>query len=167
MLKPFSVSYCFGDSTLGKVLLARNVQGVCALALADETSALMDELRRNFPVANLQVDVAQTYLAEVLQYIENPQMKLALPLDPQGTPFQQQVWQALRQIPCGQTLSYRALAQQLGKPQAVRAIASACAANKIALLIPCHRVVRSNGELSGYRWGVARKQALLLREKQA
>lgn len=159
--------YNIATCDLGHILLARNADGICSITLADNETALRDELRRNFPQADLHSNdtQAQQWLVQVIAAIENPTSAVELPLAITGTTFQQQVWQALRDIPAGTTLSYSQLAQRLGKPQAVRAVASACAANKIAVLIPCHRIVRSNGALSGYRWGIERKQALLEQEK--
>ena len=162
-----TIAYSISPCTLGQILLAQQTAGICSIALADDESALLAELRQNFPHAAFQNHDAQAqqWLKQVITAIENPEQHIELPLAITGTTFQQQVWQALREIPVGTTLSYRELAQRLGKPQAVRAVASACAANKIAILIPCHRIVRSNGALSGYRWGVERKQALIEREK--
>lgn len=158
--------YDIATCDLGHILLARNADGICSIALADNETALLAELRHHFPQAEPHSDDAQAqqWLVQVITAIENPTSAVELPLAITGTTFQQQVWQALRDIPAGTTRSYSQLAQRLGKPQAVRAVASACAANKIAVLIPCHRIVRSNGALSGYRWGVERKQALLERE---
>ena len=166
MSKP-KIFYAIGHCDLGHILLARNADGICSIALADNETALLAELHQNFPHAVFHNDDAQAQqsLTQVITAIENPKQTIELPLAITGTAFQQHVWQALRDIPAGTTLSYSQLAQRLGKPQAVRAVASACAANKIAILIPCHRIVRSNGELSGYRWGIERKQALLEREK--
>lgn len=163
------IAYAIDSCDLGKILLARHADGICSVLLADNETALWDELRRNFPQASLQGNdaPAQQWLTQVIGVIDNPSQSLDLPLTMSGTAFQQQVWQALREIPAGTTRSYSELAQTLGKPQAVRAVASACAANKIAVLIPCHRVIRSDGALSGYRWGIERKQRLLEREQQA
>ena len=138
------------------------------MLLGDDDSALVDELQRSFPAARcLPADAAfSLQIAEVITSLNQPVASLSLPLDIRGTAFQQQVWQALRAIPAGETRSYQQVAQSMGNPQAVRAVASACAANRLAILVPCHRVVRGDGSLSGYRWGVARKAALLQREKE-
>lgn len=154
---------------LGWLLVARTERGVCALELGDSQAALQQRLRSRYPHAHLEpADAAlQRELAQVLAHLQQPHSLLALPLDVQGTVFQRRVWEALRQIPLGQTASYTDIAQRLGQPRAVRAVAGACVANPVALLIPCHRVLRADGALSGYRWGVERKAALLARERSA
>lgn len=160
-------------SWLGQVLVAWSTQGVCAILMADDDGAALAELQARFPGA--QRLTPQTgphpWVRAVLELIDPPMQPQAhdvsFPLDVGGTPFQQSVWAALRQIPPGQTLSYSELAQQIGQPRAVRAVAGACAANALAMAIPCHRVVRRDGSLSGYRWGLPRKQALLAREAAA
>jgi len=146
--------------------VAESERGICALLLGDDDTALMAELTLMFPHARYesQNEDFTRGVGQVIARVDNPDASLALPLDIRGTAFQQQVWQALRAIPCGETASYRQVAQTIGKPDAVRAVAGACAANKLAILIPCHRVVRTDGALSGYRWGTARKTALLQRE---
>ncbi|TYQ26568.1 bifunctional DNA-binding transcriptional regulator/O6-methylguanine-DNA methyltransferase Ada [Pseudanabaena sp. UWO310] len=156
------------NTKLGWVIVAATELGVCAIALGDNPDELVSEIHRQFPQAKFCNDnlTFQAWVADVVAAIAMPQRSINLPLDIQGTAFQQQVWQVLQSIPLGSTLSYQQVANQMGKPKAVRAVASACAANKIAIAIPCHRVVGSNGSLSGYRWGVARKQALLELEKQ-
>ncbi len=159
----------FGKSSLGTVLLGATPHGVCALFLGDDQEALGAELQKRFPRTRLHLndqpgESLRGQLARVMELIENPGRETNLPLDIQGTPFQQRVWNVLRQIPAGETLTYAQVAQRLGEPKAVRAVAGACGANRIAVVIPCHRVIRSDGGLSGYRWGVERKRALLTRE---
>lgn len=158
----FAVRQC----ALGAILVAASAQGVCAILLGDDPDVLMCELQDRFPRAPLiggDVEFAQL-VTKVAGFVETPRLGLELPLDLRGTAFQQRVWQALRQIPPGTSLSYRELAARIGAPTAVRAVAAACAANAIAVAIPCHRVVRSDGGLAGYRWGIERKRALLERE---
>ena len=153
--------------SLGLMLVAATDRGVCAIFFGDDAGALERELRDRFPRAKLTGgDGAFAKLvAEVIAYVEAPQKGLALPLDVRGTAFQQQVWAALREIPPGETATYGEIARRIGKPAAVRAVGTACAANQIAVAIPCHRVVGSDGKLTGYRWGAQRKRALLDREK--
>lgn len=156
-------------SWLGRVLVAWSTQGVCAILMADDDEAALAELQARFPGARLTAEPsAHPWVSAALALIDAPMRSQAhdvsLPLDVGGTPFQQSVWTALRQTPPGQTVSYSELAQRLGQPRAVRAVAGACAANVLAVAIPCHRVVRRDGSLSGYRWGLSRKQALLARE---
>ncbi|MBL9008848.1 MAG: bifunctional DNA-binding transcriptional regulator/O6-methylguanine-DNA methyltransferase Ada [Myxococcales bacterium] len=162
----FSVCRC----SLGQVLVAATAKGLCAIWLGDDAKQLVAALRARFPRADLREADATFHstLAEVVRRIDDPQTRAsaALPLDVQGTAFQQRVWQALSQIPPGQTRSYQQLADELGLPQGSRAVAQACAKNSLAVLIPCHRVVRASGALAGYRWGVERKRALLEREAQ-
>jgi len=147
--------------------VAATAQGVCAVTLGDDPEQLVHDLQDRFAQAEMIGADAQfeQWVARVISIVEAPgsavALQLELPLDVRGTAFQQRVWQALREIPAGQRLSYAELARRIGQPRAVRAVASACGANAIAVLIPCHRVVRTDGGLSGYRWGVARKQALL------
>lgn len=158
----FAVAQC----SLGAVLVAASPQGVCAISLGDDADALTRDLQDRFPQAELIGANAdfERLVAQVIGLVEMPATSHSLPLDVRGTAFQQRVWQALRDIPPGQTLSYSQLAERIGSPTSVRAVARACASNALAVAIPCHRVVRLNGDLSGYRWGVARKQALLARE---
>jgi AraC family transcriptional regulator of adaptative response/methylated-DNA-[protein]-cysteine methyltransferase len=158
----FAVGQCF----LGAILVAQSPRGVCAILLGDDPDRLVRDLQDQFHTATLIGGDGQfeRLMAEVVGFIEAPKLGLRLPLDLQGTAFQQRVWQALAQIPPGSTASYAQIAQQIGAPTACRAVALACAANHIAVAIPCHRVVRSDGALSGYRWGVERKRALLTRE---
>jgi AraC family transcriptional regulator of adaptative response/methylated-DNA-[protein]-cysteine methyltransferase len=160
------IRFALGQCSLGAILVAESPRGVCAIALGDEPDALLRDLQDRFPRARLigGDDAFEQRLAQVVGFVEAPRIGLDLPLDLRGTAFQQRVWQALRDIPAGHTLSYAELAARLGMPKAVRAVAGACAANTLAVAIPCHRVVRSDGALSGYRWGVERKRALIDRE---
>lgn len=160
------IHFAVGECSLGNILVARSAKGVCAIYLGDDPNALAHTLEDQFPAANLLAgdrDFEQL-VARVVGFVEAPELGLDLPLDIRGTAFQQRVWEVLRQIPAGQTLSYAEVAKRLGNPSAVRAVAGACAANRLAVVIPCHRVVRSDGSLSGYRWGVERKKMLLERE---
>ena len=158
----FAVAAC----SLGAILVASSAKGVCSVLMGDDPDALTRDLQDRFPQARLRGDdpTFAKRVAMVVGFIEAPRIGLDLPLDIRGTAFQQRVWQALRDIPPGQTASYADIAQRIGSPKAVRAVAQACAANHIAVAIPCHRVVRTDGSISGYRWGVERKQALLLME---
>ena len=161
------IEFAIGESSLGAILVARSQRGVCAISLGDDADALLRELQDRFPRAELIGGDAgfERLIAQVVGLIEQPELGIDLPLDVRGTAFQQRVWRALRQIPPGETASYAQIAQRIGSPTSVRAVAGACAANTLAVAIPCHRVVRSDGGLSGYRWGVERKQALLERER--
>lgn len=165
---PVEIRYAFGECLLGGVLVAQSRRGLCAVLLGDDPALLLGDLEARFPRARLikaEVEL-KPVLAAVAEFVAKPQAGWQLPLDVRGTSFQQRVWQALREIPAGETASYAEIATRLGQPRAVRAVASACGANPLALAIPCHRVVRTDGGLSGYRWGVARKRALLEREAQ-
>lgn len=161
-----AIRFAIGQCSLGAILVAASDRGVCAILLGDDPDALARDLQDRFPRANLIAgdDDFERLVAKVVGFVEAPALGLDLPLDVRGTAFQQRVWQALRKIPAGQTASYADVARAIGAPHAVRAVAGACAANPIAVAIPCHRVVRSDGGLSGYRWGVDRKRALLARE---
>ncbi|HHM4102855.1 TPA: bifunctional DNA-binding transcriptional regulator/O6-methylguanine-DNA methyltransferase Ada [Escherichia coli] len=163
-----AVRYALADCALGRCLVAESERGICAILLGDDDATLISELQQMFPAAdNAPADLMfQQHVREVIASLNQRDTPLTLPLDIRGTAFQQQVWQALRTIPCGETVSYQQLANAIGKPKAVRAVASACAANKLAIIIPCHRVVRGDGTLSGYRWGVSRKAQLLRREAE-
>jgi AraC family transcriptional regulator, regulatory protein of adaptative response / methylated-DNA-[protein]-cysteine methyltransferase len=163
------IRFALGQCSLGAILVAATERGVCAISLGDDPEALLRELQDRFPKAEMiggDRDFEQL-VAKVVGFIEQPTQSVDLPLDIRGTAFQQRVWAALARIPAGKTLSYSELARRVGMPSAVRAVASACAANKLAVAIPCHRVLRNDGALSGYRWGVARKRALLDREARA
>jgi len=161
-----SIRFALAECSLGSVLVAASEKGVCAIFLGDDPEILIRDLQNKFPKANLiggDKDFEQV-VAQVIGLIEAPKTCFNLPLDMRGTAFQQRVWQALREIPAGSTLSYRDLAARIGAPKAVRAVAKACATNSIAVAVPCHRVIRLDGTLSGYRWGVERKSTLLKRE---
>ncbi|RMO80304.1 ADA regulatory protein [Pseudomonas syringae pv. philadelphi] len=157
------IRFALGESSLGAILVATSSKGICAISLGDDPGALIERFQDQFPNANLIGGDAQfeALIATVVGFVESPATGLALPLDIRGTVFQERVWQALRNIPAGSTATYTEIATQLGMPSAVRAVANACGANKLAVAIPCHRVVRSDGSLSGYRWGVERKRKLL------
>lgn len=160
------IRFAIGPSSLGKVLVASSNTGVVCILIGDQLESLVEDLRTRFPGANV-VPAAGDYqhlMDRVIDHVENPATPFDAPLDIRGTPFQRQVWSALQAIPAGKTVTYSDIAFDLGAPKAVRAVAGACAANKIAIVIPCHRVVRNDGSLSGYRWGVARKEALIQRE---
>ncbi len=160
------IRFAVGECSLGSILVATSERGICAILMGDDPEALTRDLQDRFPGANLIGGDAEfeQLVAKVVGFVEAPRTGLDLPLDVRGTAFQQRVWQALRKIPAGSRASYADIAAQIGAPKSVRAVAQACAANALAVAIPCHRVVRSNGALSGYRWGVARKSALLERE---
>jgi AraC family transcriptional regulator of adaptative response/methylated-DNA-[protein]-cysteine methyltransferase len=164
-----TIRYAVGDSSLGAVLVAATVTGICAILLGDDAEDLVADLRARFPKAALiAADPAfDATVATVVQSVERPDLGIDLPLDIRGTAFQQRVWQALQTIPPGETRSYGQIAAALGQPGAQRAVARACAGNALAVAIPCHRVVRGDGDLSGYRWGMARKRTLLSRERPA
>jgi len=163
------IRFAIGECSLGDILVASSAKGVCAILLGDDPDRLARDLQDQFPNAQLIGDDAQfaKLVARVVGFVEAPQQGLDLPLDVRGTAFQQRVWEALRKIPVGSTASYSEIAERIGAPKSVRAVAQACASNKIAVAIPCHRVVRNDGALSGYRWGVERKRALLEREAHA
>ena len=162
-----AILFAVGECSLGSILVAQSSRGVCAILLGDEPDQLVRDLQDQFPNADL-VGADHNFeqlIAHVVGFIEAPALGLDLPLDLRGTAFQQRVWQALRDIPVGDTASYGQIAERIGAPKSFRAVAQACGANCLAVAIPCHRVVRSNGDLSGYRWGVERKQQLLDRER--
>ncbi len=160
------IRFAVGACSLGSILVAATTRGVCAILLGGDPNRLVRDLQDRFPQAELIGGDAkfERLVARVVGLVERPGSRQNLPLDVRGTAFQQRVWQALREIPPGRTLSYTELAGRIGSPRSVRAVARACAANTLAVAIPCHRVVRTDGELSGYRWGVERKRALLDRE---
>jgi len=163
------IRFAVGQCSLGLILVARTDRGVCAILLGDDPDTLARELQDRFPRATLIDDDEELdeLVARVVEFVEAPATGLDLPLDVRGTAFQRRVWQALREIPAGSTASYTDVAGRIGAPNSVRAVAQACAANPLAVAIPCHRVVRSDGGLSGYRWGVERKRALIQREGTA
>ncbi len=163
-----SIHFAVGQCSLGAILVAQSQRGVCAILLGDDPDTLVRDLQDQFPKADL-VGADRGFeqlIARVVGFIEAPALGLDLPLDLRGTAFQERVWRALREIPVGSTASYAQIAERIGAPKSFRAVAQACGANHLAVAIPCHRVVRSNGELSGYRWGVERKRQLLEREAQ-
>jgi AraC family transcriptional regulator of adaptative response/methylated-DNA-[protein]-cysteine methyltransferase len=161
--------FAVGNCSLGAILVAASDKGVTAIFLGDDRKRLVRELEQRFPHAELVGGdrAFERLVARVIAFVEEPKAKFPLPLDVQGTAFQHRVWKALCTIPRGKTASYAEIARRLGMPRAVRAVAGACAANKIAVAIPCHRAVRSDGSLSGYRWGAARKRTLLDREAKS
>ena len=157
------------STPLGWALVAATARGICMTALSDDRDSLAVALQQRFPRAELIAEDAQLkgWADRIVRFITAPDQNLDLPLDIRGTAFQARVWRALQKIPLGKTASYTEIAATLGQPKAVRAVAQACAANKLALIVPCHRVIRSDGELGGYRWGLERKRALLARERAA
>jgi len=163
------IQFAIGQSSLGAILVASSEKGVCAILMGDDPEALATDLQDRFPKAVLVGgdEDFEKLVAQVVGFVESPKIGLDLPLDVRGTAFQQRVWQALRAIPAGSTVTYTEIAGAIGKPSAVRAVAGACAANSLAVAIPCHRVVRIDGSLSGYRWGVERKRSLLHRERNS
>jgi AraC family transcriptional regulator of adaptative response/methylated-DNA-[protein]-cysteine methyltransferase len=163
------IRFAVGECSLGSILVARSDLGVCAILMGDDPDALARDLQDRFPRATLIGGDAdfERLVAQVVGFVEAPGLGLDLPLDVRGTAFQQRVWQALREIPPGSTATYSEIAAKIGAPNSARAVAGACAANSLAVAIPCHRVVRTDGGLSGYRWGVERKRRLLQREAQA
>lgn len=160
------IKFAVGATYLGAILVASSTKGVASILLGDDPDALVRDLQDRFPKARLiGMDSAyEALIARVVGFVEEPGVGLDLPLDVRGTAFQRRVWQALQEIPAGERASYAEIARRIGAPKAVRAVAGACAANKLAVAIPCHRVVRNDGSLSGYAWGVERKRALLDRE---
>jgi AraC family transcriptional regulator, regulatory protein of adaptative response / methylated-DNA-[protein]-cysteine methyltransferase len=162
------IRFAVGECSLGSILVAASEKGVCAILLGDDPDSLARDLQDRFPKAII-IGGDQDFeklIAKVVGFVEAPKPGFDLPLDVRGTAFQQRVWQALREIPAGSTASYSEIAKRIGRPKAVRAVAQACASNAIAVAIPCHRVLRTDGDLSSYRWGVERKAKLLKREKQ-
>lgn len=167
-MNSISIQYVVSQSSLGAILVAQSEIGTCAISLGDDSDSLIRELQDRFPNAQLVGGDAEfeKSVAQIVGWLENPSRDLGLPLDIHGTAFQTRVWQALREIPVGSTATYSEIAQKIGAPKSVRAVAGACAANTLAVAIPCHRVVRTDGSLSGYRWGVERKEALLQKERE-
>jgi len=161
--------FAIADTALGKLLVARSIKGVCAILLGDDAAELEADLAARFPAATLVANEAMVRddLAKVARYAEKPSEGLDLTLDMRGTPLQHRIWEQIRAIPVGKTMSYMHLARLINNvyPKvAARVVAKACAANPIALAVPCHRVIRADGELAGYRWGIARKRELLQKE---
>jgi AraC family transcriptional regulator of adaptative response/methylated-DNA-[protein]-cysteine methyltransferase len=163
------ICFAVGECSLGSILVAQSQRGICAILLGSDPDKLVHELQDSFPNAVLNGGDSgfEELVATVVGFIEAPRIGLSLPLDIRGTAFQQRVWQALRAIPPGKTKSYTDVAQYIGASGSARAVAGACAANKLAVAIPCHRVVRNDGGLAGYRWGVERKRALIENESRA
>jgi AraC family transcriptional regulator, regulatory protein of adaptative response / methylated-DNA-[protein]-cysteine methyltransferase len=162
------IRFAIGDCSLGSILVAATARGVCAILLGDDPQRLARDLQDRFPRANLIGGDAgfERWVAQVVGFVEAPSVGLGLPLDVRGSAFQQRVWHALQKIPAGDTATYADIARRIGAPKSVRAVALACGATATAVAIPCHRVIRSDGALSGYRWGVERKRALLKRESK-
>ena len=161
-----AIRFAVGECSLGSILVACSERGVCAILIGDDPDTLARELQDQFPQAVLLGgdERFEALVARVVGFVDAPSIGLDLPLDVRGTAFQRRVWEALRSIPCGETASYSDIAAKIGAPKSARAVAQACAANVLAVAIPCHRVVRSDGALSGYRWGVERKRVLLEQE---
>ena len=163
------IRFAIGESSFGAILVASSEKGVASILIGNDANTLAEDLQDRFPKARLVGGDAEyeKLVAQVVGFVEAPNLGLDLPLDVRGTAFQQRVWQALREIPAGRTASYTEIAAKIGLPKSVRAVAGACAANNIAVAIPCHRVVRNDGALSGYAWGVDRKRTLIAREAVA
>jgi AraC family transcriptional regulator of adaptative response/methylated-DNA-[protein]-cysteine methyltransferase len=160
------IRFAVGQTSLGAMLVASTNKGVAAIFLGDDPDALVRDLQDRFPKARL-IGADRDYeglVAQVVGFVEAPRIGLDLPLDVRGTAFQKRVWKALQEIPAGVTVSYAEIAKRIGAPGSVRAVAGACAANKLAIAIPCHRVIRNDNSLSGYAWGIERKRALIDRE---
>jgi AraC family transcriptional regulator, regulatory protein of adaptative response / methylated-DNA-[protein]-cysteine methyltransferase len=164
--KGMNITYTVTDSDLGKMLVAKTERGICSVTFGDTEKELVANLKNEFAAAEIAEDKSGLNLAvkSILDLLDGKEKRFALPLDVKATAFQLQVWETLRKIPYGETRSYKQVAESIGKPSAVRAVARACATNPTALITPCHRVVRENGELSGYRWGVERKKEILAKE---
>jgi O-6-methylguanine DNA methyltransferase len=164
-----TLSYWIGECTLGRVLVARSVSGVCAILIGADHGALKADLAARFPQAALVANAAVVHddLAKVIRFLDKPTEGLDLALDMRGTPLQRRIWEKLRAIPVGRTVTYTEVARWIGPLASARVIANACAANPIALAVPCHRVVRTDGSLAGYRWGIERKRELIRREAMA
>ena len=164
-----TIRYTCVHTALGWALVAATARGICMTALGDAKAPLEADLRRRFPAALIWPADAQlaAWAERIVRFVTAPGEQPDLPLDIRGTAFQARVWRALQKVPPGKTATYSEIAQALGQPKAVRAVAAACAANKLALLVPCHRIVRRDGDLAGYRWGVGRKRALLAAEREA
>jgi AraC family transcriptional regulator, regulatory protein of adaptative response / methylated-DNA-[protein]-cysteine methyltransferase len=163
------IGYTIAKSPVGKVLVAATERGVSAVYLGDAENTMIAELREEYPRAEIApaTDSFQRWVREIVQRIEGKQPRLELPLDLQATAFQRRVWQELQRIPPGRTRTYSEVARSLGKPKAVRAVARACATNPVSIVVPCHRVIREDGALAGYRWGISRKEQLLAQERAA
>jgi AraC family transcriptional regulator of adaptative response/methylated-DNA-[protein]-cysteine methyltransferase len=167
--KGMKIGYTIAKSPLGKVLIGATERGVSAVYLGEKESALLAELREEYPRAEIApaTDSFQRWVREIVQRIDGKQPRMELPLDLQATAFQRRVWQELQRIPRGRTRTYSQVARSLGQPKAVRAVARACATNPVSIVVPCHRVIREDGALAGYRWGLSRKERLLAQERAA
>jgi AraC family transcriptional regulator of adaptative response/methylated-DNA-[protein]-cysteine methyltransferase len=165
--KGMKIGYSIAKSPLGKVLVAATERGVSAVYLGDAENVLVAELRQEYPRAEIApaTDSFQRWVREILQRTEGKEPRMELPLDLQATAFQRRVWQELQRIPRGRTRTYSQVARSLGQPKAVRAVARACATNPVSIVVPCHRVIREDGTLAGYRWGLSRKERLLAQER--
>lgn len=161
------INYAITECEFGRILVGRTIKGLCSVAFADEDISLEENLKKEYPNAEIVKDAAilKDFVEEILKYLAGKNKRLDLPLDIQATAFQMQVWELLRKIPYGETVSYSQIAEKLGNKKKVRAVAQACANNRVAVVIPCHRVIGSNGDLSGYRWGIERKKKLLDAER--
>jgi AraC family transcriptional regulator, regulatory protein of adaptative response / methylated-DNA-[protein]-cysteine methyltransferase len=164
--KGMKINFTITDCELGRILVARTIKGLCNVAFADDDDALETNLKKEFPNAEVVKDanVLKDFVDEILRHLAGEKKRLDLPLDIQATAFQMKVWELLRKIPYGETVTYTQIAEQIGDKKKVRAVAQACASNRVAVVIPCHRVVGKDGRLSGYRWGVERKEKILRRE---
>jgi AraC family transcriptional regulator, regulatory protein of adaptative response / methylated-DNA-[protein]-cysteine methyltransferase len=165
--KGVTINFTITDCELGRILVGRTIKGLCNVAFADDDAQLEENLRKEFPNAEIVKDanVLKEFVEEILKHLSGKKKRLDLPLDIQATAFQMQVWELLRKIPYGETVTYSQIAEQLGDRNKVRAVARACASNRVAVVIPCHRVIGSDGKLTGYRWGVERKSKLLKAEE--
>ena len=162
------IGYAIAKSSLGNVLVATTERGISAVYLGENEKALIAELRQEYPRAKIRPSpgVHEKWIREIVKRVEGDAPSVELPLDIQATAFQRRVWQELQKIPLGTTRTYTQVAQALGKPQSVRAVARACATNPVSIVVPCHRVIRADGQLAGYRWGLQRKEKLLEREAE-
>jgi AraC family transcriptional regulator, regulatory protein of adaptative response / methylated-DNA-[protein]-cysteine methyltransferase len=167
--KGMKIGYMIAKSPLGKVLVAATERGISAVYLGDAENTMVAELREEYPRAEIApaTDSFRRWVSEIVQRIEGKQPRMELPLDLQATAFQRRVWQELQRIPRGRTRTYSQVARSLGQPKAVRAVARACATNPVSVVVPCHRVIRQDGALAGYRWGLSRKEQLLAQERAA
>ena len=161
------IRYALADSSLGRLVVASTRRGVCLVAFGESDAELVAEVHRRFPRADVEPSplAEEAWVAAVVALVDQPASGIDVPLDVRGTVFQRQVWAALREIPAGSTVTYAQLASAIGRPTATRAVAQACGSNPTAVVVPCHRVIGADGSLTGYRWGVARKRALLERER--
>jgi AraC family transcriptional regulator of adaptative response/methylated-DNA-[protein]-cysteine methyltransferase len=160
------IGYTIVNSPLGRMVVAATERGLCFVGFGDDDAHLESELRKDYPAAEIKRDRSlSVWVAAIVENLKGQPPRLDLPLDVRGTAFQQQVWDALRKIPAGQTQTYGEIARQIGKPKAARAVGRACATNRVSVVIPCHRAVGGNGNLTGYRWGLKRKEKLLAKER--